>query len=405
VSLIGGLILGRVLMAHVYMYKNFDLMLLITLVALPISADLSVLGAYYRSRGRPGAYALMSSYVQPIARVVLVAAAFVWAPTALAVITINTLQIAISAAFVWTHFALWRRADRRTAEWRAEAPVSAGGDWAAVRMVLSDSCWMAMNMFVYGMMRFVDILVLGAYVPAKVVGAYAALSTIAQLVQVWPFAASQTLGPNISRLYHAGDAAGMKKELNEYIQFASIVASFIFAGVAAFGTQLNFIFGKSFTFDPGIAFLLPLGWLLSATLAPVGFSLSMTGRHRAELVILVAGGVVLVVTCNLFVPLWGAIGAASAVCITFGLINVSRFYYVARTIGFTPGELSDFLPPFAGVALAYGAHELIGLALPSSLVSMLAGCVLYTCAYFGLAYWFIARRGGSQGLQRILFRS
>ncbi|QUD89312.1 lipopolysaccharide biosynthesis protein [Phenylobacterium montanum] len=404
VALIGGLGLGRLLMAHIYVYPKFDLMLLVTLLALPVSADLSILGAYYRARGRPGAYALMSSYVQPIARLVLVAAAFWLSPTALAIITINTLQILISAAFVWTHFTLWRRADRNAPTTPLQsAPLRS--DWAAVRMVLADSSWMALNLFVYGMMRFVDVLVLGAFAPAKEVGAYAALSTIAQLVQVWPFSASQTLGPNISRHYHAGDVASIRRELNEYIQFAAIVAGYVFAGVAAFGTQLNFVFGKSFVFGPVIALLLPLGWLLSATLAPVGFCLSMTGRHRAELAILTAGGGILLLTCYLFTPLWGSVGAASSVCLTFALINITRFYYVSRTLGFTPGRLLDIFPPIAAAAFAYGAKALVGLMLEPSLLSLLLGCGLYSMAFAALAYLLVMRGDGREAFRRLMFRA
>jgi O-antigen/teichoic acid export membrane protein len=407
IVLIGGLLLGRVLMHHVYPYKQFDIMLTITLLALPISADLAVLSAYYRSRSRPGLFALMTLYVQPIARVLLVALAFTFAPGALAVVAINTLQIAISAIFVWTHYLLWRRQTPRP-DASASAPPAKpargpASEWALVRSVLGDSIWMAMSLFIYGMMRFVDILVLGAFAPARVVGAYAALSTVAQLVQVWPLATSQTLGPTVSRLYYAGDIKGMRRELSEYIQFASIAAGFIFGGVAAFGTQLDLVFGKSFVFDPGIAFLMPLGYLLSASLAPMGYALSMTGRHRAELVILAIGGVVLIGGCYLLTPHWQAIGAATAVCLTFALINISRFVYVSKTIGFIPGRLVDLVPPVIALALAYAAKALMVATLPHNLLSLLAGCVVYTVAYGSLIALMFLRGEGRQQLQRLLF--
>jgi O-antigen/teichoic acid export membrane protein len=398
VALITGLVGGQLLMSRVYRYPHFDIMLLTTLLALPIAADLAVLGAYYRSRHRPGAFALMTLYIQPVARVVLVGLAFFLAPTTEAVVTINTLQVAISALFVWGHFSAWKKGEQRDNASPAPTKPDSPAEWRFVRVILGDSIWMAVNLFVYNMMRFVDILVLGIYVPSKVVGAYAALSAMSQLVTIWPMAASQTLGPKISRHFHGGDVPGLRKELNDYIHFASVMTGFIFAGVAAFGDRLDLLFGKSFVFRPGIALLMPLGYMISATLGPTGFALSMTGRHREELAILLAGAVILWISCYVLIPPLGDIGAAGAVCLTFALINITRFLWVAKTLGFVPGRLVDFLPPLIALAVAYGAKALVDLAAPRSLLGLLVACGLYAAAYGALTFQYLL---GEQGRDKV----
>jgi O-antigen/teichoic acid export membrane protein len=386
VSVVGGLVGGGWLMRHIYRYPHFDIMLLITLLGLPIAADLAVLGAYYRGRRRPGAFALMTYYVQPVARVVLVGLAVLFAPNAVAVVAINTAQVAISAVFVWTHLARWRGGSgKRTA---APPKGEIRAEWREARGILRDSKWMGLNLFVYGMMRFADILILGAFAPAKVVGAYAALSTVSQLVQVWPLAASQTLGPTISKRYHAGDLAGVRKALDDYIRLASIMSGFLFAGIAAFGDRLDLVFGKSFTFKSDIAFLMPLGYLLSATLAPMGYSLSMTGRHRAELTILVAGAVFLLGACYVLAPRYGDVGAATAVCLTFAVINITRFAYVSRTLGFIPGRFADLAPPAAALLCAFAAKVACEALFPLSFPEVFTACVLYALAY-GATTWTV----------------
>lgn len=381
----GGLAGGAWLMRHVYRYPHFEIILLITLLALPIAADLQVLSAYYRARGRPGFFALMTLYVQPVVRVVLVGLAFFFAPNAVAVVAITTAQIAISAVLVWAHLSRWRGSTAKG----AVAPLSRAerrAEWGEVGRILKESGWMGVTLFVYGMMRFADILILGAYVPAKVVGAYTALSTVSQLVQVWPLAASQTLGPTISKRYHAGDVDGVRKALGDYLSRASIMSGFLFAGIAAFGDRLDLVFGKSFTFHSAIAFLMPLGYLVSATLAPMGYALSMTGRHRAELGILSAGAVVLLAMCYVFVPRFGDVGAAAAVSLTFGVINVARFAYVSRTLGFIPGRLADFAPPAVALVCAFSAKLTCEALFTQSFPEVFAACVLYALAY-GAATW------------------
>jgi O-antigen/teichoic acid export membrane protein len=396
VALLASAVMGRVLMGSVYRYADFDLL------GLPIAADLAVLGAYYRSRHRPGAFALMTLYVQPVVRVVLVALAFFLAPRALVVVAINTLQVAVSAVFVWFHYRSWRRAEGPRQPPAARDPAVRSEEWGLVRTILGDSTWMAVNLFVYGMMRFVDVLVLGAYVPGKIVGAYAALGMVSQLVSIWPMASSQTLGPKISHHFHAGDLPAVRRELNGYIHFASIMSGFIFAGVAAFGDRLDLLFGKSFVFRPSIAFLMPLGYLLSATLGPTGFALSMTGRHRAELGILAGGVLILWVSCYLLVPRWGDIGAATAVCLTFAIVNINRFLYVARTLGFVPGRPADLLPPLLALVLAYSAKIAVDAVLPRGLAGLVIACGLYAGAFAALTRALLLGPEGRRHVQALL---
>jgi O-antigen/teichoic acid export membrane protein len=402
VALFAGVVMGRVLMGSVYRYADFDIMLVITLLGLPIAADLAVLGAYYRSRHRPGSFALMTLYVQPVVRVVLVALAFFLAPSALAVVAINTVQVGVSAVFVWFHYRMWRRSEAAPDGPIRRDRAATREEWKLVRTILGDSSWMALNLFVYGMMRFVDILVLGAYASGKVVGAYAALGVVSQLVSIWPMASSQTLGPRISRHFHAGDLLALRKELNDYIHFASIMSGFIFAGVATFGDRLDLIFGRSFVFRPGIAFLMPLGYLLSATLGPTGFALSMTGRHRAELGILAVGALILGGSCYLLVPRWGDIGAATAVCITFAIVNINRFVYVARTLGFVPGRPADLLPPLLALILAYSAKIAVDAVLPRGLAGLAIACGLYAAGFAAITGAFLLGPEGRLKIQALL---
>jgi O-antigen/teichoic acid export membrane protein len=400
VALVAGLGVGRLLMGSIYRYPHFDVMLFITLLALPLSADIAVLGAYYRSRHRPAAFAVITLYLQPLVRLGLIGLAVLFARRPEAVVLISTIQVAVSAVTLWISLARWRTRDA-AAPPAAPAGRPTGDEWRAARTILGDSVWMSLNLFVYGMMRFVDVLVLGAFATASVVGSYTALSSVAQLVSVWPIASSQTLGPDISRHYHAGDLAAVRKVLNDYIHFASVVSGFLFAGVAAFGDHLDLLFGRSFHFRPLIAFLMPLGYLVSATLAPTGYSLSMTGRHRAELVILILGGAGLWAFCGVLIPRYGDVGAATAVCLSFTLVNFLRFHWVGRTLGFIPGRIADLAPPLIALLLAFAIKLGVLVHLPRTFLALLLGCALYAFAYAAVAYRFLLGEAGRAKIQAL----
>ena len=397
--------------AHVYRFAGFSQLLVIALIAVPLSADLAVMSAYYRGRGRPGAFALLTLYLQPVARVAMVLIAWVWFRSALAVVAINTAQITLSAAAMWLHSARWRAGDARRGGLAGRALVAAPVDlmpveaaapsppppaaWGETRVILGESLWMAANLFVYGLMRFADTLTLGAYAPARVVGEYAALSTVAQLIQVWPMAASQTLGPRVSRAYHEGDMAGVNAALSGYIRMAMLVAGFIFGGVSAFGDRLDLVFGPTFSFHTSLCVVLSLGYLVSAALSPMGYSLSMTGRHRAELVILIIGGVVLIVLCQILAPLHQAMGVAVAVVCAFSLIDVTRYVYVSQVLRFLPGKLKDAIAPVAAITCAFAAKTAVEGIGGRGLLTLLSGCAVYAAAY-GALVWSVFLSGAER---------
>jgi O-antigen/teichoic acid export membrane protein len=376
--------LGNWLEHAVYKTPGFRDMLLISLVGLPLAADIQLMSATYRVRNRPARFALMSSWLQPPLRLggAVLTLWYHWSVYALVVSS----TLAYLASTLCLSLDQWlapaRVDDEPTAELAERAEEACEqASWGYVRLILGDSAWMALSLFAYNALRFVDVLVLGAFAPKAQVGAYGALSTISQLVAIYPLAISQTLGPSISKHYHEGNMAGVHKVLNDYIRSAALAGGFIFGGVAAFGDHLDLVFGPSFHFDPWLALILPLGWLVSATLAPTGYSLSMTGHHKAELRVLFTGTCILVVGCFAFIPFLQALGAAIAVLIAFLAIDLTRFAMVSRYLGFWPGKLSDLLPPVVAAALGYGCKVLVDAALGRSFFSMIAGCVAYTLLF------------------------
>lgn len=386
VALIVGFGLAGPLMRTFYPYQGFDTLLAVTMLGLPISADLAIIGAVFKSRGEAGTYAVFTLYLQALARVVMVVLAALLSPTLLTIICINVIQLAMSAIAIF-HYERRNAKPAHATALDRRAPAA----WREVLPVLNDSQWMALSMFVYGMMRFVDILMLGSYVSARDVGEYAALSTISQLVQMYPIAASQSLGPTVSRLHHAGNPDGVRKALGDYIYLASIVSSFIFAGIAIFGERLDLVFGQSYVFQPAVCVIIPLGYMLSATLAPTGFALSMTGRHKQELLVLCIGSLSLIVLCRLLIPSFGQLGAASAVALAFAFTNILRFIYVSKIIGFLPGRLADFAPPVVALAVAVFARHFGDRLGDRSLSTTFLSCLIYTAVFATVAYFALLR--------------
>ena len=97
------------------------------------------------------------------------------------------------------------------------------------------------------------------------------------------------------------------------------------------------------------------------------------------------------VLCRLLIPTLGQIGAASAVAASFAIINVVRFGYVSKVLGFVPGQLRDLLPPLFGLILAVVARNVVDLGFDRSFSALLAGCILYALLYATVCQFVLFR--------------
>ncbi|GEP01749.1 lipopolysaccharide biosynthesis protein [Methylobacterium haplocladii] len=367
----------------VYKYPDFMVLLGLSLLVVPAAADLSILGSVYKSESRFGLYSLLTIGVQSLVRLLLVVTVLQLSPTVLTVILINIAQLGLSYVGTLVHFGLRLRAKIPTPPAIEDVARGAGRAFE----VLSVSVWFAGSTLVYGALRLVDVLLLGAFSTAKAVGEYSALSAIAQLVQLYPLAASQSIGPQVATAHERGDMEGLRAIYRRYARQASLVAGFVFGGVAYFGSHLDLLFGKSFAFQPAVAGLIAFGHLLSAIFAPLGFCLSMTGRHRLEFGILLGGIVVLVASCCLLIPIYDQAGCAVSVALAFAAVNVARSGLVFRIFGFFPATWRDALPPLAALPLAAGADFLVRPLGERTLVTTGLACALYAVFYLPLLIW------------------
>jgi O-antigen/teichoic acid export membrane protein len=394
-TLSGSLLVGPILAQRVYDYAGFNLHFGLTLLAIPFATDVFLLMAWYRVQGSLVPILLITYYFQPVVRTVLNVLAVYLGYGVLGVV-IGTFA-AYAAAFIMAlpyHAWTQRRrsptpVDARTPSWRES--------WEQFR----EAPPMALNLFAYSVMRAADLSIVGAIVDPHAVGEYAVVSNIAVIVPVAATSLMQTLGPAVARCHQVGDRAGIAREINHVIRWASVLASFIFGGVAGFGSHLDALFGKAYHPNPIIALLIPLGYLMSATLQPTSYALTMCGRSRTDLRILIVSAVFLIGSCVPLTYLFGTIGAASAVLATFTMTNVMRLVSVNRFLGVRLGRWQDAAPPVIALLLAVTFNRLL-VPEHANLWRLLPGCVVYGLSYgllmFGRPVLALlsARRGGTR---------
>ncbi|WP_439394135.1 oligosaccharide flippase family protein [Bradyrhizobium sp. PMVTL-01] len=357
---------------------HFSYYCVLTMVGVMLAADVQISGALYRVAGRLKSYSLVASYSQSLMRLTLLIFVLLLGGEVLSVVWVNTI------AYISSFLAL---AYLDSQEVRPPSTISLQSIRESAR-VLRESIWMAASLLVYQSMRFMDVLVLGALTNVQVTGQYNAISGVAQIIQIYPMAASQMMGPRIAESYRIHALDGIVNELRHYLDRATMLGGYMFAGVAVFGTQLDLVFGKSFQFSWMLSVLLASSWYFSAILSPFGYVLSMTGRHRTEVMILSVGAGILIVSLFALIPMLGDVGAALSVLSGFVTVNAIRCAYVVRILGMNPLRISDIIPPGTFFVGAWIVLHFGSMVLEPSLVSLIIEASLYT--FLSLAiYLFI----------------
>jgi O-antigen/teichoic acid export membrane protein len=142
-----------------------------------------------------------------------------------------------------------------------------------------------------------------------------------------------------------------------------------------FGPWLSLLFGARFQFDGRLCLLLALNAYVGAVFGPLSVSLSMTGRHRLELGVLLVGASASLAGCLLLAPRFGGVGVAAATLAGGLFINVARAGLSARALGGTEITARDLAAPSVALALAClwrAAVERQGAATLEG--AILAGC-------------------------------
>lgn len=343
----------------------------VSVVALPFASDASVLTGYFRGMGRPGLFSVVFDYAQSLSRLLIGFVLYSLSSSLMTFVVAN----ASLAAFVSIAVAALALFIKPTA--------GPGNRHVSATAILNVSPWLAFSMVCFGLFRVVDLIVLGNFATSDDTGRYAAVASVAVFVQIYPMTLALSLGPELARL--SADTESIVGSLRRFLTQASVIGSFVYGGIATFGTHLDLVFGDEFHFDPVTLLMLSTAWLISGVMNPTGLAMSMTGRHKRESLLMAAGAIALVIALVAMVPPFGVRGAAAALLGTMAFTQAARAILVARIAGGTIVSFWDILPPIAALALSQVIDTTMVRLVDESWIMLVAECAIYSILYLGTA--------------------
>ena len=180
----------------------------------------------------------------------------------------------------------------------------------------------------------VDIFMLTSLDSLETVGIYSIIIKIAMLVSLPLMIINSVIAPKISSLYHANHKDALKRlvqmtSLTTFL-FSLLIALFIYL----FDYLLAFFFPAQILHSLNSLYLLILAQLFNSFTGSIGYFLSMTGKQKVFMYIILFSTVLNIVGNYYLIPMYSLDGAVIASFISILTWNLLAFLYVKHKFGF-----------------------------------------------------------------------
>ena len=188
-----------------------------------------------------------------------------------------------------------------------------------------------------------DILMLGVMRTSSEVAYYGVASRITGVLSMGLVAVTAIIAPKLAEMHGQNRP---KDEFQRYLREGSRLllryTLVVGSGLVLLGKPILWLFGEEYMVGYWILVILVIGHGVNSAAGPVGQLMAMTGHHWAASRILLLSTALNLIMNALFIPLWGALGAATATAVSFAVWNIALLIYAWRRLGLNPSILPDY---------------------------------------------------------------
>ena len=253
------------------------------------------------------------------------------------------------------------------------------------RQLLIFSLSLVLGNFLWLVLLWTDVLMLGYFRPAAEVGVYRAASQTSFLMTIVATSLNTMFAPVIASLFSRGDRDKMNELFQTTTRWSFALSLPLFLIVAVVPQELLSLFGEEFQVGALALVILSLGQLVRAGTGPGVDMLVMSGNERLKVVGDIAAVLMNAVLNLLLIPPLGVGGAAIASAISISAVNLLRLVQVYTVLQVQAFNWGYFKPVAAGAAAGI-AGFLIHIVLAASpwLVTLLITAAVILLVYAAL---------------------
>lgn len=257
------------------------------------------------------------------------------------------------------------------------------------KQLIKFSLPLSFGTFLWFLLIWTDILMLGYFQSASEVGIYRAASQTAFLMILFTRSIVTIFSPMIATLYSQGKLEEVGQLFNAAARWNFTLTLPIFIIVAVGSKELLRLFGTEF-----VAGSIPLIILAAGQLAKSGAGglsmhmLTMSGHQYLKLYGDLALAFINIILNTILIPRWGSLGASIATAVSIAGINFMQVAQVYRILGFQAYNSSYMKVIGAGLIAALGGFAvktwlssgnfLISLVVTTVTIVLIYGVLLLT---------------------------
>lgn len=181
-------------------------------------------------------------------------------------------------------------------------------------------------------MSWAGTLILGSYATEAEVGVYTALVRISVFTNITILAINSITMPRFAEAFAANDKAALRRYSHEATRLIFLSSIPIFIALYLFPHTLLKIFGKEFPGNEPSLYVLLAGQFIVVASGLPGQIMNMTSKQHHLRNIAIVSGIANVLSCFLFIPRLGIMGASIAQVIgtfvwsTLSILNVKKHF-------------------------------------------------------------------------------
>lgn len=252
----------------------------------------------------------------------------------------------------------------------------------------------------YSLLYRIDQLILGVHVPPAEVGVYNAASILALQLSIVLIAVGAIFEPIVSDLYSAGKLTEMNSLFQDVTLWTLVITLPGVAILWLFPDILLSLFGAQFVAGSLILIVLTLHPLYRIGVGPTGELLSMTGYEDLLLLDTVLMLVLNIVLNIIFIPRFGAIGAAIATSSSIILIESVVLYQVRSRLGMNPLRNGYVIAVLLGSTLLIISFIIQWMSV--DIVPRMLSAIIIFCVYAVVSWKVLFREGEKENIISII---
>lgn len=238
-------------------------------------------------------------------------------------------------------------------------------------------------------MHWMDILMLGYFTDASVVGLYHPAARTAGLLQALLFSFISIYAPIMSQLHGKGDFREMSrlyKLVSRWLITFSIPISLVFI---LYPVKVMLLFGPDYMDSASVLVLLTIATFVQTAFGAAGPVLSMSGYTRLVLWNSLGAFILNLVLNIIFIPKFGIMGAAWATLISLTALGLARIIEVQLIMKLSFFSSRLYKPLLAGLVTSFCILSIRSFVMVYHTVVTLTLVFLFSILIYGFVLWFL----------------